>query len=79
MEKGESYSYRATITEPGALGSNPPEREASYCPASMRGKFNGIMSGVSFSVDGKMDSVSKFSYAKRNVVSSTVFTIQFNP
>lgn len=79
MEGGSDYSFGSEITEPVELGSNPSHRDPEYCPCELRGKYNGIASGISVIVNNTEDKNLHCSYVKREFLATCKFTLNFNP
>lgn len=79
MEENNDYTFGAEITEPVELGDLPAEREAEPCPAELKGKYNGIASGIRLVVPNDTDSTLKCSYVKREIIATCKFTLNFTP
>ena len=79
MEENQDYSFGAEITEPVELGDLPPTRDAEFCPCELKGKYNGIVSGIRINVPNDTDSNLKCSYVKREILAVCKFTLNYNP
>ena len=74
VEEGNEAVFSADITEPVELGSNPKKSAPAYCPGEVKGKFNGIVSGIRPSIGEDQDSTLKCTYVKREFVANSSFT-----
>ena len=79
MEENNDYSFGAEITEPVELGDLPPTRDAEYCPCELKGKYNGIASGIRVVVPNDTDAALKCSYVKREILAECSFALSFTP